>query len=515
MAARIDPLRKFVLCAVVAALVWRPAAGVSTAGFLLPQRTRVTADFSTNRTGKVAVNVPVKIDLSGHEGIAFDFTAGDLAQFGSFCAYLKSGKGWYRVPFTPEKTNGVERILILKEMARPEDGPSGWDGLSTFRVSARRCGTKDTYFEMDRFSVVDKDDVVRFRAGLDRTVRPCTMPKGEFRAFWCHSPRGIDGKRSWDESVAIIKRCGFNVLIANLAWAGTAYYRSSALPVSPTVETEGDAFDACLAACRKHGVALHVWKLTWNTGWGAETRAFRQEMEKAGRTMVLGKDEKYVRWLCPSHPENRRLAVESMVELARKGADGVHFDYIRYNGVKSCRCEGCRRRFEKRIGRSVARWPRDIQYDGPDAAEWRRFRVENINAVVREASERIRREYPGTAISAAVFPDCETTADEIGQDWASWCREGIVDFVCPMNYVSSAVAQGAMIRQQLQATAGGKAKLYPGIGLTTFPDDGCEARRFVEQIECTRRAGTGGFVAYCLTPRAEKALSAIKWIVQQ
>ena len=513
MAACIKSLWTVAFCAVAAALPQLTAAG-EMGDIRLPPRTCVTAAFSTNRSGKVAVNIPVKIDLSGHEGIAFDFTAGDLEQFGSFCAYLKSGKGWYRIPFSPEKTNGVERIMILKEGARLEDGPSGWDGISTFRVSAHRCGTKDTYFTMDRFAVLDKAEVARLKAARDRRARPCAMPKGEFRAFWCHSPRGIDGKRSWDESVAIIKRCGFNVLIANLAWAGTAYYRSSVLPESASVATQGDAFDECLAACRKHGLELHVWKLTWNTGWGAETRAFRQEMEKAGRTMVLGNGEKYVRWLCPTHPENRRLAVESMVELARKGADGVHFDYIRYNGTKSCHCEGCRSRFEKKLGRPVVRWPQDLQRDRETAAAWCRFRTESISDVVREVSERIRRERPGVKISAAVFPDCETTAETIGQDWVAWCKEGIVDFVCPMNYVASVVAQRAMIRQQLQSVAGGKTRIYPGIGLTIFPDDGCDARRFVEQIECTRRAGTGGFTAYCLTPRAEKALSSIPWILQ-
>ena len=102
------------------------------------------------------------------------------------------------------------------------------------------------------------------------------------------------------------------------------------------------------------------------------------------------------RWLCPSHPANQQLEIDAMVELAKKGADGVHFDYIRYPGGESCFCAGCRARFEAALGHAVTNWPGAVY--GAKATlkrEWTRFRTGNISRVVETVATRVRREAPG------------------------------------------------------------------------------------------------------------------------
>jgi len=180
--------------------------------------------------------------------------------------------------------------------------------------------------------------------------------EGEFRALWCHSAFG-PSEKSWDEEIRVLAENGFTAILPNMLWADLAYYKSEVLPVAPEVADQGDQVAACVAACRKHGVACHVWKVNWRMR-GSSPEAFRERMRREGRLQVDFSGKVDPRWLCPSHPANRKLEIDSMVEVATKyDVAGIHFDYIRYPGRQHCFCDGCRARFEKAIGRKVANWP--------------------------------------------------------------------------------------------------------------------------------------------------------------
>ena len=193
-----------------------------------------------------------------------------------------------------------------------------------------------------------------------------------------------------------------------------------------------------------------------------------------------------------------------MVELAKKGVDGVHFDYIRYPDRSHCFCAGCRQRFEAMAGGTVTNWPAAVRTDERIRRLWQDFRTSNVTAVVREVSRRVRAETPGVKVSAAVFTNAETSPSNVGQDWPSWCREGLLDFVCPMDYVESpALFRGQVVPQKRIA---GKVPVYPGIGLSTWRNDGRDAVRLAKQILIVRELGLGGFTVFNFDRRAEKAL---------
>ena len=180
-----------------------------------------------------------------------------------------------------------------------------------------------------------------------------SMP-GEFRGFWCHSATGVEGL-DWDAAVGKLSENGFTAVIPNMLWGGVAFYNSQVLPVASQVNASGDLLAQCLAACKKYGVQCHVWKVNFNMGWPTD-RAFKTQMQAAGRTQVGFDGKPEPDWLCPSHPDNRKLEIDSMVELARKYAiDGIHFDYIRYPDADHCFCPGCRKRFEQSIGQALDR----------------------------------------------------------------------------------------------------------------------------------------------------------------
>ena len=294
--------------------------------------------------------------------------------------------------------------------------------------------------------------------------------KGEWRAFWCHSARGLGKGWDWDSSIKLLKENGFNAMLPNLSWGSAAFYRSSVLPEHPSVASGGDAFDECIKACRKYGVECHLWKVCWRSRYDADP-AWGKKMSEAGRTQVGFNGERKAMWLCPSHPANLKLEQDAFVELAGKGATGIHFDYIRYPDMEHCFCDGCRARFEKRIGRAVRNWPKDIRTDKSLAAEWTAFRCSNITALVKGVSERVRREFPGVQISAAVFHNPEVNPRDIAQDWVDWCRSGYLDFICPMNYYGgSDLAFKGLVNVQVKALDGCSTKIRPGLGLSCWKD---------------------------------------------
>lgn len=314
----------------------------------------------------------------------------------------------------------------------------------------------------------------------------------EHRAFWCHSAFGVAGM-TWDQAIKILADNGFTAVLPNMLWAGAAFYKSDVLPVAAAVEQQGDQIELCLAACKKYGVECHIWKVNYNMGWATD-KEFVAGMKADGRTQVSYDGSSNDRWLCPSHPENRKLEIESMLEVARKyDVHGLHFDYIRYPGNEGCFCEGCRLRFEKEIDRKVRNWPADVRNDDSLQEQWLDFRRRQITEVVAAVARQAKKNRPDIKISAAVFSNWPVDRNAVGQDWKLWCDSGYLDFVCPMDYTDSSSHFRRMVEQQLAWA--GKVPCYPGIGLSVWsdPSDIC---KLIEQINVTRKLGTGGFTIF-------------------
>lgn len=314
---------------------------------------------------------------------------------------------------------------------------------------------------------------------------------GEFRAFWCHSALGVPGI-SWDEAIHRLADNGFTAIFPNMLSGGAAFYSSKVLPVAKPVAEQGDQIRQCLAACRKYGVQIHVWKLNWNLG-SAAPKEFVDQM-RAEHRLQMSSEGKEELWLCPSHPDNQKLEIDAMLELVRDyDVDGIHFDYIRYPGPDYCFCDGCRQRFEKSCGTALKNWPVDVQAPGPLHQQWLDWRRSNITTVVKAVSEQARALKPNIKLSAAVFRNWTVDRDGVGQDWKLWCDKGYLDFVCPMDYTASKAVFENMVFQQVKWA--GRVPCYPGLGVSSSSSR-FGADRAIEEIEITRRYQTGGFIIF-------------------
>ena len=312
----------------------------------------------------------------------------------------------------------------------------------------------------------------------------------EGRAVWNHSGTGAF-PGDWDRSAKLLANNGFNMILPNMLWGGIAHYASDVLPRSDTFRKHGDQIEQCCAAAKKHDLEVHVWKVNFNLC--TASKEFIDRMRREGRTQVTVKGEPSD-WLCPSHPENRKLELDSMLEVARKyPVDGLHFDYIRYPDGEYCYCEGCRQRFEADSRQRVKDWPKDC-FSGERKEEYTDWRCRQITALVEAVSREARKLRPGLKISAAVFGSYPDSRRSVAQDWPAWIKAGYLDFVCPMDYTTNDAEFVSLVRNQLKLIEG-RIPLYPGIGATATgiamaPD------RVAGQIHLARTLGAAGYTIF-------------------
>jgi len=312
----------------------------------------------------------------------------------------------------------------------------------------------------------------------------------EFRACWNHS--GTGAHDDWEASMKNLHDCGLNAIVPNMWWGGVAHYESEYLPHSPVVAEKGDQIALCVAAAKKYGIEVHPWKVNWNLGRVPDD--FKQQLLEEGRLQV-DYDGNTANWLCPSDPRNFELELKTMVEVARNyDVDGVHFDYIRYPGGDKCFCEGCRERFQKDTGIKIENWPQDTR-DKDDVKEaWVQWRCDQISRLVRRTAEEVRKIKPHCKISAAVFGSYPSCRVSVGQDWPYWIEQGWLDFVCPMDYITSDASFAGIVATQMSQVAG-RIPLYAGIGAWRLgtPD------RVAGQMEIARNLGADGFILFNYT----------------
>ena len=319
-----------------------------------------------------------------------------------------------------------------------------------------------------------------------------TSVETEGRAVWNHSGLGAY-PGDWERAAKELAAAGVNIILPNMAWAGVAHYPSEILPQSNTFTEYGDQIAQCVQAAHAHGLEIHVWKITWNLE-GAPKK-FIEKIREEERTQVSATGEA-LDWLCPSHPKNVLLELNSILEIVTNyDVDGIHLDYIRYPGSHACYCEGCRERFVRTIRKPINEWPAEVlPKTGTYGEQYTEWRVQQITRLVRLIHKRSREVDPEIKISAAVFGWYPGCIKSIGQDWVAWAKSGYVDFVCPMNYTEDSGYFTELLTNQL-ALMPKNVPIYPGIGATASnslltPD------AVAEQIYLSRILGASGWTIF-------------------
>ena len=342
----------------------------------------------------------------------------------------------------------------------------------------------------------------------------------ERKLFWILED-GLNGDGDWEATAKYAKENGYTDVIARLARGGVAFYESKVVPVSPVVREKGDLLRKAVAACHKYGIRLHAWKVFWRLNMAPDDyvkKALAEDRVIYGRALTpfssawrdpsgkIVKGEKNDYWLCPADPRNREEEKAVMLEMASLGVDGVHFDYIRYNAWYGCYCSRCRAAYEKRMGKACAHWPQDVDPMVQINPLWLKMRCETITSLVRETAAEVKKAYPSCEVSAAVFPGVDEHIYH-AQPWHDWCREGILDFVCPMTYYrgNDDLLREKVIHLVPTMQESPKTRIYPSVGVVNGKTSAEEVDR---QADIVRWAGFPGVSYYILNKDSAAGLKA-------
>jgi len=312
----------------------------------------------------------------------------------------------------------------------------------------------------------------------------------EGRGTWIGRSKGVN----WDSTMAALKEAGFNMVFPNMCSGGAASYPSDILPMT----SQRDELKLCIEAAHKYGIEVHVWRINWYMSGCPDS--FTQVMEKAGRIQYSYEGKRAYElgwelnrdWLCPSHPENRKLEKEAMLELVKKyDVDGVHFDYMRYGDEPLCYCQNCRLNFEKETGLKITKWPDEVWKEGQYREAYLDWRRQLMHSSAREIARAVHVYDPYVCVSLAARTSVEWAYNSDAQVWWEWIKEGILDFVCPMNYTTDPDRFVEVMKSHLPLVRG-EVPYYSGIGMyemKAFP-------QLKKNIELGRELGQDGFVTF-------------------
>lgn len=325
---------------------------------------------------------------------------------------------------------------------------------------------------------------------------------GEIRLFWCNDPRGTDqGRDGWDSAVKSLARGGFNAVATVVRSGGWAVYESKLLPKSPAIRKRGgDLLAECVAAGKKHGVAVYAIITCYRLGGPGSTfpedKSLVEKLYQANRLHIntegkLERGRGGKEHLCPSNPDNQKLELESILEVARNyDVAGIILDYIRYVDVKHCYCDGCRRRFEEQYKLTVENWPADV-YTGALKEQYRQFRRDNITSLVAAVSRGVRQIKPDVQVSAAVLTDGPLARDAFAQDWKLWLEKGYLDWANPMTQAST---ESAAFKERVRLDCQWGGVEQGNLVLPTMQNEWLAAPgQVLQQVVILRKYGAAGF----------------------
>lgn len=237
-------------------------------------------------------------------------------------------------------------------------------------------------------------------------------------------------------------------------------------------------------------------------------------------------------YIDPGNPEARHYEASLAAELVSKyKIDGLSLDYARCPNRIGYTDSG-RAQFLKEqnvdLAKVVGADSATLDTEGgkksaaptsasvraqPIWSEWRRWRVEQVNNLVRELSVAVRKAKPGLPISSYVWGYHTYTGNyEVCQDWVTWINEGILDWINPSGYRydDASFRQAAQLNRAHVPT---NFPFYITIGVTTSHGSLKNAAEIRNHMRMASEAGADGLVFFTwesLSPFAKELADDIK-----
>ncbi|HWI03748.1 MAG TPA: family 10 glycosylhydrolase [Acidimicrobiales bacterium] len=295
------------------------------------------------------------------------------------------------------------------------------------------------------------------------------LPK-PLKAVWVHLfDNALKTRAGVNRVLDDAASAGVNAVFLQVVRRQDAYYGSQVLPPTPdpALAPSFDVLRAAVDGGRARGIQIHAW-FTVATAWHESYRDLELPAGHITRDHGPGTADP---WMTVSRtgaqsreyfdiglPELHDHVAGVVADIAgRYAVDGVHLDYVRYDGPQW-----------GYHPRALQRFAAETGYRGmpaPSEPVWAGWRRAQSRAIVERARAALAQARPQALLSAAVIAQGpgpgaaggfrETRAFvDYAQDWAAWVDEGLLDLAVPMVYMRESSAEQAQWFRQWLAFAG-------------------------------------------------------------
>ena len=273
---------------------------------------------------------------------------------------------------------------------------------------------------------------------------------------------------------------------------GAAFYDSKILPHA---HADFDPLKVLVDAADERGLKVYPW-LCANAEGGANPSPF---LEAHPDWCMVNSEGKRVGALDPSSAEARSHIASIVREIAENyDIDGISLDYVRYSSPgRFCYCDRCKAAFKEATG---------LDCTGADQAapgtnlwrKWRLWRQRQLTAEMQEIRRALDEAKPGASLGSYVW-GAQTYGSryEVCQDWKTWIKDGLLDWINPSGYVYE--------RRKFKSRAAANLKAVPPgfpafitIGVTTSHGRLNTSAEVETQVRDSMKLGASGVVFFTL-----------------
>ena len=299
--------------------------------------------------------------------------------------------------------------------------------------------------------------------------------------------------------------------------AGYAMYPSQIAQQNPNINGF-DALNAAINEAHKRNIELHAWFWIFNVGNTLHNKLVAKPLDFPGPVLTshdliwglagvngsLLPPRQHEFWIDPSYDETRNYIKSLVLEVVKKyPVDGIQLDYIRYpfNGKGSEMGYNYlgRQKFENDTGFNL-----DCLND-EGLKVWQAWKINNISTFVRTISSEIRQIKPNLRISAAVYAmPKRMRLNSIQQEWETWVKNGWIDTVNPMTYVTKA-SELSNMASYVREESNDLALVYPGLSIRQL-----DIASLIEQLDTSRVVGTLGTTLFAVAQLDDDKIRLLK-----
>jgi uncharacterized lipoprotein YddW (UPF0748 family) len=301
------------------------------------------------------------------------------------------------------------------------------------------------------------------------TIPPRIVLPRPLKAMWVHLFDGaLKTQAGMDRMLDQAAAAGVNAVFVQVVRRHDAYYGSQVLPRTPdlALAPRFDVLRAAVDGGHARGMQIHAW-FTVATAWHESYRDLELPAGHVTRDHGPGTADP---WMTVSRagvqsreyfdiglPELHDHVAGVVADIASRSAvDGVHLDYVRYDGPQWG--------FHPR---SLQRFAAETGFQGvpaPGGRVWEDWRRAQSRAIVDRARAALAASRPQALLSAAVVAQGPGPAASGGfgatrasvdyaQDWAGWVSDGLLDLAVPMIYMREGTTEQAQWFRQWLAFA--------------------------------------------------------------